>query len=131
MTPISKEELARRKARLGEDARAELVKSGIVQFRVEPAVLEELCDLSDVKRMRMGGMVREWVLDRLKKERAGYEGLSLKEKKSGLAEKGSAYESSSDLRRAYEDMSQRLFKLETIVTQLASAKATGRKTRKR
>ncbi len=62
---MSDEELARRKMLTIKNARAELVKSGIVQFRIEPEKLEILYDLADSKKVRISSLVRDWVNERM------------------------------------------------------------------
>ena len=78
---MSQEELARRKKATIRNARAELVKSGIVQFRIEPERLQQLYDLADARKLRVGAMVREWVNERMDAEQ---QGLPRRSKKSRL-----------------------------------------------
>ncbi len=51
--------------RVTKAAQAELAKSGIVQFRVEPAILQRLYDLAHDKKIRLSTMLRDWVVEKL------------------------------------------------------------------
>jgi hypothetical protein len=54
-----------RTERVTKAAQAELAKSGIVQFRVEPALLQRLYDLAHDKKIRLSAMLRNWVVEKL------------------------------------------------------------------
>ena len=62
---MNKAELDRRKAQMTARAKAEIAKSGIVQFRLEPANILKLYEASVHNKKPVGTMVREWVLERL------------------------------------------------------------------
>jgi hypothetical protein len=65
---MSKEQLKRRKAELGKQAREELAKTEVMRFRLAPADILKLCELAEQKRQHVGAMVREWVLERAEAE---------------------------------------------------------------
>ncbi len=54
-----------RTERVTKAAQAELAKSGIVQFRVEPAILQRLYDMAHDKKVRLSTMLRDWVVEKL------------------------------------------------------------------
>jgi hypothetical protein len=54
-----------RTERVTKAAQTELAKSGIVQFRVEPAILQRLYDLAHEKKIRLSTMLRDWVVEKL------------------------------------------------------------------
>ncbi len=54
-----------RTERVTKAAQAELAKSGIVQFRVEPAILQRLYDLAHERKIRLSTMLRDWVVEKL------------------------------------------------------------------
>lgn len=68
MARLSDQELKKRKASLGQEAHAALVKSGVVHFRLEPHNVERIYEVAATRKIRMGQMVREWVLERLDAE---------------------------------------------------------------
>ncbi len=68
MARLSDAELKKRKASLGQEAHAALVKSGVVHFRLEPHNIERIYEVAATRKIRMGQMVREWVLERLEAE---------------------------------------------------------------
>ncbi len=54
-----------RTERVTKAAQAELAKSGIVQFRVEPAILQRLYDMAHDKKVRLSTMLRDWIVEKL------------------------------------------------------------------
>lgn len=118
---MSKSELKRRKEATKQAAKADLLKSGIVQFRLELDLLRELYELAETRRMRMGGMVRQWVLERLNDERKGH---SVYQKGSFIAESSANYKigeavvnNSKNAQQAYTEICTRL---EAVERQLAN-----------
>jgi hypothetical protein len=68
---MNKAELQKRKTAMAARAKAEIAKSGIVQFRFEPANILKLYEASAKCKKPVGTMVREWVLERLQQEHGG------------------------------------------------------------
>ncbi len=118
---MAKGELKRRKDATRRAAKEELLKSGIVQFRVESSVLEDLYELAESKRVRMGGMVRQWVLDRLSREKNG----SAQDQKSQsfVAKAAADYtvDRSAKSQSGSRDLSKRVSALEKLIDDLLSA----------
>lgn len=54
-----------RTERVTKAAQAELAKSGIVQFRVERAILQRLYDLAHERKIRLSTMLCDWVVEKL------------------------------------------------------------------
>ena len=65
MTP---EELSRRKRETLQQARAEVAKTGIVQFRIDEDSIQRLYARANELKKTIGTMAREWVLERLAEE---------------------------------------------------------------
>ncbi len=59
--PTMEERVARSK----KNAAKELAKSGLIQIRMEPAVLEQIYELAAAKGVRYTTMVREWIVEKL------------------------------------------------------------------
>lgn len=117
MAKISKEQLKKRKAELGKQAREELAKSEVMRFRLAPTSILQLCELAEQKRQHVGTMVREWVLERAEAEaNLGYKAGAI----SGMCKEpsGAAYYSDFDLNAIL----QRLQSLEKEVERLARRK---------
>lgn len=51
-------------------ARQRVVNRGIVQFRANPELMDELLRVADYKGLPYGVMVRGWVVERLHEEKA-------------------------------------------------------------
>jgi hypothetical protein len=50
------------------EARQRVVKRGIVQFRADEEMMEQLLTLADYKKIPVGVLVRSWVADSLRRE---------------------------------------------------------------
>jgi hypothetical protein len=68
MTKLSKEELKERMTNLKAKARAEVSKTEVMHFRVDPQNIEQLYVIAGQKKKPVGAMVREWVLERIQLE---------------------------------------------------------------
>jgi len=68
MPKMTKEELQKRKNEMTAQARAEVAKTEIVQFRVDAENISKLYDHAMASKMPIGTMVRQWVLERLRNE---------------------------------------------------------------
>lgn len=66
---MNKEELKRRSEKMTKEARIAVAQRGIMQFRANPKDIEALYSLAMRRNQRVSTMIREWVLDRLQKER--------------------------------------------------------------
>jgi hypothetical protein len=62
---MDKRELEKRKAEMTSRARAEVAKTEIVQFRLDPANILRLYELAEKNKKPLGAMVRNWVLERM------------------------------------------------------------------
>ena len=49
-------------------AQKELAKSGVLQIRIEPAILEQLYETANEKGVRYTAMCRDWLMERLTQE---------------------------------------------------------------
>ncbi len=58
------------------NAAKKLAEKGILQLRMEPAVLEELYNLATDRKMRYTDMVRDWIVFELQKAKTGIENPS-------------------------------------------------------
>jgi hypothetical protein len=118
-------ELKKRKEATKRAAKADLLKSGIVQFRIELDLLDELYKLAESRRMRMGGMVRQWVLERLNDEREGH---SVYQTESFIAEPSATYKTGRPVKtklaksvpKSYSDICSRLDAVERQLAQIRS-----------
>lgn len=68
MARMTPEELSRRKRETLLQARAEVAKTGIVQFRIDEESIQRLYDRARELKKPIGTMAREWVLERLAAE---------------------------------------------------------------
>jgi hypothetical protein len=62
---MDKRELEKRKAEMTSRARAEVAKTEIVQFRLDPINILRLYELAEKSKKPLGAMVRNWVLERM------------------------------------------------------------------
>ena len=62
---MDKRELEKRKAEMTNRARAEVAKTEIVQFRLDPTNILRLYELAEKSKKPLGTMVRNWVLERM------------------------------------------------------------------
>jgi hypothetical protein len=69
MPKMTKEELARRKRELTAAARTSIAKSEVLQFRLEPDSILEIYEIASEKKLPVGTMLRQWVLERVDVER--------------------------------------------------------------
>jgi hypothetical protein len=72
-------ELQRRIEKTKVEARKEAIKRGIMHFRADEEMMEQLLKVADYKKLPTGSMVRSWVAERLRKE---YSSLSKSMQKS-------------------------------------------------
>lgn len=68
MAKMTPEELSKRKRETLLKARAEVAKTGIVQFRIDEESIQRLYDRASELKKPIGTMAREWVLQRLAAE---------------------------------------------------------------
>lgn len=68
MAKMTPEELSKRKRETLLQARAEVAKTGMVQFRIDEESIQRLYDRASELKKPIGTMVREWVLERLAAE---------------------------------------------------------------
>lgn len=68
MVKMTPEELSRRKRETLQQARAEVAKTGIVQFRIDEDSIQRLYARANELKKPIGTMAREWVLERLAEE---------------------------------------------------------------
>jgi len=68
---MSPEERARRRAAVGKAASEKILKSEQLNFRIEEQSISELHEMAFRKGMPVGTMIRDWVLERLSKEKLG------------------------------------------------------------
>jgi hypothetical protein len=75
LSPTAKKiaaKVAKQEAQLIEDARERVAQRGLMQFRLDPESIKELYALAKRKRKSAGGLVRDWVLENLERERNLY-----------------------------------------------------------
>lgn len=69
---MGKNEISPRMKKMLEKGRAEarkrVVDRGIVQFRADPEMMQELLEISENRRVPLGTMLREWIGYRLRQE---------------------------------------------------------------
>ena len=68
MSKLGKKQLQQRMSKLTAAARAEVAKTEVMHFRLDPQSIERLYGLAGQKRKPVGAMVREWVLERMEQE---------------------------------------------------------------
>jgi len=68
---MSPKERARRRAAIGKAASEKISKSEQLNFRIEEQSITELQEMAFRKGMPVGTMIRDWVLERLSKEKLG------------------------------------------------------------
>ncbi len=68
MSKMTPGELSKRKRQTLLQARAEVAKTGIVQFRIDEESVQKLYDRASLVKKPVGTMAREWVLERLAEE---------------------------------------------------------------
>jgi hypothetical protein len=68
MAKMTPRELSRRKSETLLQARAEVAKTGIVQFRIDEESIQRLYVRASELKKPIGTMAREWVLERLAEE---------------------------------------------------------------
>jgi len=68
---MSPEERANRRAAVGKAATEKIAKSEQLNFRLEEPSIKELQEMAFTKGLPVGTMIRDWVLERLAKEKAG------------------------------------------------------------
>jgi predicted DNA binding CopG/RHH family protein len=66
--PMSREEREARRAAVGRAAHEKVSKSEQLNFRLESASIRALQAMAFQKGLPLGAMIRDWVLDRLKRE---------------------------------------------------------------
>ena len=76
---MNKQELEKRKAEMTSRARAEVAKTEIVQFRLDPTNILRLYELAEKSKKPLGTMVRNWVLERMALESTNGRPASLAE----------------------------------------------------
>jgi hypothetical protein len=67
---MNKAQLEKRKSETIVRAKAELAKTEIVQFRLDPENIMGLFELAELHRKPVGTMVREWVLEKMRQEQS-------------------------------------------------------------
>lgn len=60
--------LQKRIERTKTEARKEAIKRGIMHFRADEEMMEQLLKVADYKKLPTGSMVRSWVAERLRRE---------------------------------------------------------------
>lgn len=68
---MSPDERARRRAAVGKAASEKISKSEQLNFRIEEQSISELQEMAFRKGMPVGTMIRDWVLERLSREKLG------------------------------------------------------------
>lgn len=68
---MSPDERARRRAAVGKAASEKISKSEQLNFRIEEQSISELQEMALRKGMPVGTMIRDWVLERLSREKLG------------------------------------------------------------
>jgi hypothetical protein len=68
MAKMTREQLKKRKAELRIVARQQLSKTEVMRFRLDPDNIISLCKIAERKKMNLGAMVRDWVLERMRYE---------------------------------------------------------------
>jgi hypothetical protein len=56
--------------KIRKEATERVNKDALVQFRIEPHIMDQLCAKANELGLPVGSMVRMWVLERLKKKSA-------------------------------------------------------------
>lgn len=69
MKKMTRQQLEERKARLTEAARSEVAKREVMHFRLDAATIQGLYEIAEEQQRPVGAMVREWVSERLDRER--------------------------------------------------------------
>lgn len=69
---MGKNEISPRMKKMLEKGRAEarkrVIERGVVQFRADPNMMQELLEISENRRIPLGTMLREWITYRLRQE---------------------------------------------------------------
>jgi len=68
MSKLSKKQLKERMDKLKASARAEVAKTEVMHFRMDAPSIEQLYVLAGQKKMPVGALVRQWVLERMQLE---------------------------------------------------------------
>jgi hypothetical protein len=71
MPKVSREQAVKMRTKLQKQARSEIAKKEVMQFRLEPDAIEQLYDMAGKRRKPVGTLIREWIMERLQAETAG------------------------------------------------------------
>jgi hypothetical protein len=71
MPKVTREQATKMRAKLKNQARSEIARKEVVQFRLEPDAIEQLYDIAGKRRKPVGTLIREWIMERLQVESAG------------------------------------------------------------
>jgi hypothetical protein len=66
--PKRSEALQKRIEKTKADARQRVVKRGIMHFRADEEMMDQLLKVAQFKKLPVGSMVRSWVAEKLRKE---------------------------------------------------------------
>lgn len=84
MAKMTAGHLAKRKKQSRDAAKAEIAKSEIMHFRLDPKSIQGIYAVAEKQRKNPGALVREWVLERLAAESG--EGRTLEQRVKALEE---------------------------------------------
>jgi hypothetical protein len=82
MAKLTSGQLAKRKKQSREAARAQIAKSEVMHFRLDPNSIQRIYAVAEKQRKNPGALVREWVLERLGAESG--EGQTLEQRVTAL-----------------------------------------------
>lgn len=67
------EALQKRIEKTKSDARSRVIKRGLMHFRADEEMMEQLMEVAQYKKLPVSSMVRSWVAEHLRKELAKIE----------------------------------------------------------